>query len=690
VFFGRLVKEPTGFLTSPLSKFVEDFMSKTVRYLFACSALFLTFSLYYSSCGNPAGGGNGGGSGGHLLTGRFDSDYSSGTGVFYADYADTGLRALAVGDGERELKGKIEDGDIVFTLFGYMDEGGNFSLSAGSSVLVYQITGRLSGGSLSDTKVCIQIKTGDNWVEHIETVTQTDDVEIAKPDSPGQTAILIPAAWQGGWQGKEASAAGYDTLILTPSAIIDYPPAGAALTISLLEPLTVDADTLEFILLGKNSSEQPAYYKCRLIKSGIVLLWKTYLDSETPVMTAGALATVKEYNVGSDAGTNVKTVTLSRVDRTALGAAISAADAAKDGVVVSVDGSDVFLTDYWVTSAQMDAFNGAIAAANAAYGDMTADQAAVNAALTALQGAAAAFTGQKQPGLLRLLIGGIYVLNDEPKAAYWVGGARYELPSSGMPGIRGIAFIGNDMYIAGFDDGPCYWKNGSRYSLPVGGSGEGSAQGIAVSGTDVYITGHYYTGSGYQACYWKNGVRTDLNGPDGFAWGIAVSGTAVYVAGDSDYHACYWLNGTRYGLPDDGGAFSAANAVALSGADVYVAGSYYDGTDVRPCYWKNGIKYNLDGNSAGSVAVSGSDVYILGGYRTGDLYKPCYWKNGTRHSLPIPADGGNTSAIAFNGGDVYILGEYNENDYHKAVYWKNGFVTGLPADLLMAEAIAIK
>jgi hypothetical protein len=195
-------------------------MRKTACFLLVFPVLFLAATVYFSSCENPAdsGSNNGNGGGGHLLNGQFDSDYSSGAGIFYADYTDSGSRA--VGGGERELEGKIEDGDIVFTLHGYMDEGGNFSLSAGSSVLVYQITGRLSGGSLYDTKVVIQIKTGDNWVEHVETVTQSGAVEITKPDSPGQMASLIPAAWQGGWQGKEASAVAYDTLILTPSAIM--------------------------------------------------------------------------------------------------------------------------------------------------------------------------------------------------------------------------------------------------------------------------------------------------------------------------------------------------------------------------------------------------------------------------------------------------------------------------------------
>jgi hypothetical protein len=126
---------------------------------------------------------------------------------------------------------------------------------------------------------------------------------------------------------------------------------------------------------------------------------------------------------------------------------------------------------------------------------------------------------------------------------------------------------------------------------------------------------------------------------------------------------------------------------------VYIAGHDYNGTASEPCYSKNGTRYDLNGDFAGSIAVSGSDVYILGAYQNGNRYQPCYWKNGTRYGLSIPAiANGHASAIAFDGGDVHILGDYDEDGsmHYKAAYWKNGVMTGLPADLIMAEAIVIK
>jgi hypothetical protein len=485
----------------------------------------------------------------------------------YADYAASGRYARAAGGNERELEGKIEDGDIVFTLYGFMDEEGNFSLSAGSNVLIYQITGKLMDGELSDTQVIIRIKTGGTWTEYTEVVISAGDVSITEPDSPGQ----LP----------------------------------------------------------------------------------------------------KDKNV--------------------LGAAIGAAKTAKDGVVVSVNGGGLFSTVYWVTSGQLSAFTGAISAAEAVYDDAGANQEAVDAAVTALQTALGTFNSQKQPGLKVLYIAGIYVQNGSPKAAYWKGAVRYELPSGGMPGIRGFAFVGSDMYIAGFDDsGPCYWKNGIRCSLPIasGGSG-GSAQSITVLGSDVYIAGHYYTSG---ACYWKNGVRTDLGAAFSFAWDIEVSGSDVYIAGDVDNHACYWKNGTKFDLPDGGANFSYAHAAAVSGSDLYITGVYYNGSIVA-CYWKNGIKYDLSGNYAAALAVLGGDIYILGAYESGGLYKPCYWKNGARTALSVPGPAnGHASAIAFDGGDVYITGDCDEDGSmnYKPWFWKNGVKTELPAELIMAEAVAIK
>lgn len=145
--------------------------------------------MAFMGCENPAGGEKEteGETGGHLLSGQFNSSYSTGTAVFYAGYSG-GNRAARAAVARQELTGKLEDGDIVFTLNGFIDDDGVFSLSAGSSFLVYQISGKFQSAVLSDAKVSIRIKSGGEWAEHIEAVIQAEGeiAEITKPETPGQ------------------------------------------------------------------------------------------------------------------------------------------------------------------------------------------------------------------------------------------------------------------------------------------------------------------------------------------------------------------------------------------------------------------------------------------------------------------------------------------------------------------------
>ena len=72
------------------------------------------------------------------------------------------------------------------------------------------------------------------------------------------------------------------------------------------------------------------------------------------------------------------------------------------------------------------------------------------------------------------------------------------------------------------------------------------ANGIAVSGSDVYIAGAVFGSDGaLHATYWKNGVPTTLDQKYSVATAITVSGSDVYVAGNRSVDsALYWKNGT--------------------------------------------------------------------------------------------------------------------------------------------------
>jgi hypothetical protein len=381
--------------------------------------------------------------------------------------------------------------------------------------------------------------------------------------------------------------------------------------------------------------------------------------------------------IGCDALNNGETV-----DKAALQTAIDSANSANNGVEISIDGTDIYKTIYWVTAAQKSTFINIINTAQAVYDTTTSDQTTVDTTKTTLESATATFIGQKQLGSdnIAVRIAGQYYDGTNVRACYWENGIRINLENSVNAGANGIAKNGDDIYIVGYNsDGACYWKNGTRYMLLP--SDQSSAQGIAISGSNIYIVGHYYTGSGWQACYWLNGAKSDLSHTvSSYAWDIAISGSDIYIVGDDDNNACYWKNGTQFLFSEKP---SSAYGIAVSGANIYAAGSYVDNTVTKACYWLDGTKTDLTGGwSAMAITISGSDVYISGSSGSYEASSGCYWKNGAMTTL-----NGNTGDIFVFGTDVYITGSYGES--HQLCYWKNGVRKDLPGGVMFPGSILV-
>jgi hypothetical protein len=334
----------------------------------------------------------------------------------------------------------------------------------------------------------------------------------------------------------------------------------------------------------------------------------------------------------------------------------------------------------------------------------------------------------------------VYVLGvQNGEALYWKNGtANTVSDETGVLfnfGSSSLAAAGNNVYVAGFQSGstgnhiyntvPSFWLNGTANTLfdSTGSVVGGSATGVAISGSDVYLAGtrgydsdtaHVpyttltatYPITGNVATVWKNGTPVSLpnfssvgqvdSGKytnrfyNDYVSGIDVSGTNVYVAGGSYYsvaHARYWVNGNPedltgnlvYTNANGSSAFPTTTSIYASGADVYVTGSETTTTaEPLAIYWKNGSPFflstdSIGGSTANAVFVSGSNVYIAGWQNIGNYSRAILWKNGVAESLTS----GNTASVATSvfvyGNDVYVAGyTWVVGGYDIATYWKNG------------------
>jgi hypothetical protein len=239
--------------------------------------------------------------------------------------------------------------------------------------------------------------------------------------------------------------------------------------------------------------------------------------------------------------------------------------------------------------------------------------------------------------------------------------------------------------------------------------------------------------------YWKdkqfNPVYSELGvlynfGPSS----LTASGNNVYIAGFQvtntsllfPYAPAFWLNGTATSLPDTTGSVGngTANAIAVSGGDVYVAGirSYdsqqsgipfssdsaaYPITGSIATVWKNGTPVTLPGYSfvglvdsgkfanrffndyVSALYVSGSDVYAAGGTYFQSAGHARFWKNG----VPVDLAGQleyatqnnmygfpNSTGIYVSGGNVYVSGVQQTELRTLAIYWKNSSPVFLSTD----------
>jgi hypothetical protein len=186
---------------------------------------------------------------------------------------------------------------------------------------------------------------------------------------------------------------------------------------------------------------------------------------------------------------------------------------------------------------------------------------------------------------------------------------------------------GADVYFVGQDTGRVvYWKNGVR---TVMGPGEG--QGIAVSGSDVYVIG---TVNQDTNLVWKDGQRlVNSYASAGKPYDqILVSGGNIYVVSYGGYE----VNFTGYiQMP----GVSQVSSMSFNGSDIFVAGARDSAGEGWAAYWMDGVMNALP-NYAGTshsvatgVVAAGSDVYVAGLAIVNGTYCGVYWRNGGEGTL---------------------------------------------------------
>lgn len=280
-------------------------------------------------------------------------------------------------------------------------------------------------------------------------------------------------------------------------------------------------------------------------------------------------------------------------------------------------------------------------------------------------------------------------------------------PSSALPivYIAGDSVNGNDLPTA------VYWKNDSAVVLLNNSYSSGT--GIAISGNDVYVScsGEY---SGNKVTYWKNGVGVNLADATityPTANAITVSGQDVYVAGGayidgfSKFIPIYWKNEEKaVHIATANYSPSYVRAVTVLRNDIYIAGATSAasiGSGNIATYWKNGVPGYLKTSNtiygpsiANSIFVSGPDVYVAGSVNltNGDVgpgTHAAYWKNGVPEMLTISGTS-LANSITVSGNDVYVAGAiFGPDNLPRATYWKNGIAVSLESTYSVANSIAV-
>jgi len=291
-------------------------------------------------------------------------------------------------------------------------------------------------------------------------------------------------------------------------------------------------------------------------------------------------------------------------------------------------------------------------------------------------------------------------------ACYWKNGEIIILETTTQSNGYDIGVYGNDVYVVGnYLSGTkwiaCYWRNGARTDVVPSASvrDRSSATGIAISGSNIYIGGFYNNTSGNAIPFYYSvsaGTKTDLQYPYGVSsvqyadvQAIAVSGATVYLAGVYERNdllqGCVWTSsGSSYNLTHDAGVYLEVSSIVVSGVYAYVNGYMEGGSWDGAIYWRGSTLVDLQNKGSSNcygIFLNGSDVYIGGACYDGTSIYPCFWRGTTSQTTQYTQtrynnfnnnNGINIKGLAVSGNYVYLMCHYYSGYTNYIGYTENG------------------
>ncbi|MDW8390560.1 MAG: hypothetical protein RMK84_10590 [Oscillochloridaceae bacterium] len=286
--------------------------------------------------------------------------------------------------------------------------------------------------------------------------------------------------------------------------------------------------------------------------------------------------------------------------------------------------------------------------------------------------------------------------------------------------VLALAVSGTDVYVGGSftnvagipqADYVARWDTTTNTWSALGGDANGAldfgsvVHALAVSGSNVYVGGSFWDAAGIPqadlVARWNATTNTwsalGGSGSNGALTGgvgaLAVSGGTLYVGGwftdaagipEADYVARW--DGSAWsalGGSGNGALTNQVHALAVSGSNVYVGGSFWDAAGIpqadRVARWNattntwsalggSGSNGALTGG-VGALAVSGSNVYVGGNFQNAaGLVRADFvarldtttntWSALGGGSSTSGALTGGVRAVAVSGGELFVGGDF--------------------------------